>query len=149
MEAFQQYTPMDPESPEAKAMATLAFINQVAPYIKRTLQRAERLGEKGLKGLVIMAEKVFNGREGTEKQIKAYKQIKERQVKEQRQQTPNMAKILLAATAKPEDHRRCLKQMASGRRKNQCAYHKEEGHWSRECSKKKKPIQTILLSKKP
>lgn len=69
-EAFRQYTPMDPKSPGAKAMATLAFINQAAPDIKRKLQRVERSGEKGLRDLVIVAEKVFNGREGTEEQIR-------------------------------------------------------------------------------
>lgn len=33
--------------------------------------------------------------------------------KEQKQQIQDLAKILLAATAEPEDHRRCLKHMAS------------------------------------
>lgn len=33
--------------------------------------------------------------------------------KEQKQQIQDLAKILLAATAEPEDHRRRLKQMAS------------------------------------
>jgi hypothetical protein len=31
MEAFQQYTPMDPELPKAKATVALASINQAKP----------------------------------------------------------------------------------------------------------------------
>jgi hypothetical protein len=61
---------MDPELPETKALLALVFINQAAPDIKRKLQRVERLGEKSLRDLVIVAEKVFNGRESSEeKQI--------------------------------------------------------------------------------
>jgi hypothetical protein len=44
LKTFQQYTPMDPASPEAKATVTLAFFfffffNQAAPDIKKKLQR--------------------------------------------------------------------------------------------------------------
>ena len=61
---------MVPESPEVKAAVALAFTNKAAPDIKRKLQRVERLGEKSLRDLVIVAEKVFNGRESSEeKQI--------------------------------------------------------------------------------
>lgn len=49
MEAFQQYTFMDFESPEANTSVALAFINQVAPDIKRKFQRVERLVEKSLR----------------------------------------------------------------------------------------------------
>ena len=56
MEAFQQYTPMDPELPKAKATVALASINQARPYIKKILQRLERLREKSLKDLMIMTE---------------------------------------------------------------------------------------------
>lgn len=63
---------MDPELPETKASLALVFINQAAPDIKRKLQRVERLGEKSLRDLVIVAEKVFNGRKSSEeKQMKA------------------------------------------------------------------------------
>ena len=51
---------------------------------------------------MIVAERVFNGREST----------KEKPMREQRQQTHNLAKILLAAMAKPEDCKTCLKKMA-------------------------------------
>jgi hypothetical protein len=56
-----------------------------------------------VRDLVIVAERVFNGRETSE----------EKQMRGQRLQTQDLAKILLSATAKPEDHRRSLKQIAS------------------------------------
>lgn len=66
---------------------------------------------------------------------------------------------MLTATVEPEDHKRQLKQVASGEigkegpkdwkypclEKNQCAYCKEEGYCSRKCPKKKKPFQTMVL----
>ena len=56
IEAFRQYTPMNPEAPETKAAIIMAFVNQAAPDIKKKLQRVERLGEKSLQDLVIVAE---------------------------------------------------------------------------------------------
>lgn len=68
---------MDPESLDRKAAIVLSFINQAAPDIKKKLQRADRLGERSLRDLVIMAERVFNRRETTE----------EKQMRGQTQQT--------------------------------------------------------------
>ena len=47
---------MNPEALETKATIIMAFVNQAAPDIKKKLQRVERLGEKGLQDLVIVAE---------------------------------------------------------------------------------------------
>ena len=87
---------------EVKVAVILAFIIQTAPDIKKNLQTVERFRKKSLRDLVIVAERVFNGREST----------KEKPMREQRQQTHNLAKILLAAMAKPEDCKTCLKKMA-------------------------------------
>ena len=38
MEAFRQYTPMDPETPENQAAVIMAFVNQEATDIKKKLQ---------------------------------------------------------------------------------------------------------------
>ena len=43
MEAFRQFTPMDPEAPENQAAVVMSFINQAAPDIKRKLQKLEGL----------------------------------------------------------------------------------------------------------
>ena len=56
IEAFRQYTPMNPEALETKAAIIMAFVNQAAPDIKKKLQSVERLGEKSLQDLVIVAE---------------------------------------------------------------------------------------------
>ena len=48
MEAFRQYTPMDPQADESRAAVMLAFVNQAAPDIRRKLQKIERLGEQSL-----------------------------------------------------------------------------------------------------
>ena len=66
MEAFRQYTPMDPQADESRTAVLLAFVNQAAPAIRRKLQRIERLGEQSIQDLVRAAEKAFNNRETPE-----------------------------------------------------------------------------------
>ena len=46
----------------------MAFVNQAVLNIKKKLQRVERLGEKSLQDLVIVAERVYNNRESPEEQ---------------------------------------------------------------------------------
>ena len=43
MEAFRQYTPMDPHADESRTAVLLAFVNQAAPDIRRKLQKIEGL----------------------------------------------------------------------------------------------------------
>ena len=59
---------MNPKAPETKAAIIMAFVNQATPDIKKKLQRVERLGEKSLQDLVIVAEQVYNNRESLEEQ---------------------------------------------------------------------------------
>jgi hypothetical protein len=54
-------------------VVALAFIIQAAPDIKRKLQSVERLGERSLRDLVIVAEKVFNKRKCRGEKMKAEK----------------------------------------------------------------------------
>ncbi|KAL6085174.1 hypothetical protein STEG23_032189 [Scotinomys teguina] len=61
--AFKQYSSYNPESEEAQQAVVLAYVNQVAPDIRKKLQPLERLGEKSLRDLVVVAEKVYNKRE--------------------------------------------------------------------------------------
>ena len=46
MEAFRQYTPMDPQAEESRAAVLLAIVNQTAPDIRKKLQKTEGLGEQ-------------------------------------------------------------------------------------------------------
>ena len=66
MEAFRQYTPMDPQADESRVAVMLAFVNQAAPDIRRKLQKIEGLGEQPIQDLVRAAERVFNLRETPE-----------------------------------------------------------------------------------
>ena len=59
MEAFRQYTPMDPQANESRAALMLAFVNQAAPDIRKKLQKIERLGEQSIQDLVRAAERVL------------------------------------------------------------------------------------------
>ena len=74
MEAFRQYTPMDPQADESRAAVLLAFVNQAAPDIRRKLQKIERLGEQTIQDLVRAAEKVFNNRGTPEKREERIRQ---------------------------------------------------------------------------
>lgn len=136
---------MNPEAPENKAAVIMAFVNQSATDIRKKLQKIDRLGEKSLQDLLIVAEKVYNNRESPEhKQARAAAAASGKQ-------TRDLARILLATTAdSPEEWDRRLRQLAGNQRggkqtarggkqkllKDQCAYCKEMGHWVRECPKK-------------
>ena len=66
MEAFRQYTPMDPQAEESHAAVLLAFVNQAAPDSRKNLQKIEGLGKQMIQDLLKAAEKVFNNRETPE-----------------------------------------------------------------------------------
>ena len=88
MEAFRQYTPVDPEAEGTRASLIMHFVNQAALDIRKKLQKLERLGEKSIQDLITVAERVYNTRESPEK----------KQAKAADRQTRNMTCILLAAT---------------------------------------------------
>ena len=39
MEAFRQYTPMDPQADESRVAVMLAFVNQAAPNIRKKITK--------------------------------------------------------------------------------------------------------------
>ena len=57
MEAFRQYTPMDPQAEESRTTVLLAFVNQAAPDIRRKLQKIEGLGEQTIQDILKAAER--------------------------------------------------------------------------------------------
>ena len=73
MDALCHYPHLDPEEAENSNMTVLAFINQLAPDIRRKLQKLERLGEKSLRDLVEGVEKVYYNRETKGEKIKTGK----------------------------------------------------------------------------
>ena len=108
MEAFRQYTPMDPQAEESCTTVLLAFVNQAAPDIRRKLQKIEGLEEQTIQDLLKAAEKVFNNREtpGERKERlrreerelaeKIRKEDRERRAKENRKNQRELAKIIFA-----------------------------------------------------
>lgn len=63
MEAFRQFTPMDPDAPKNQAAVVMSFVNQAAPDIKEKILKLEDLEGKNLQDLVRIAQKVFNNRD--------------------------------------------------------------------------------------
>ena len=146
MEAFRQYTPMDPQADASHAAVMLAFVNQAAPDIRRKLQKIERLGEQSIQDLVRAAERVFNHRETPEDRKECVRrEEREFRAKENHRNQKELAQIFFAGVrqgansqgtseVRPRDKG---KQVGQRLRKDQCAYCQERGHWRRECPKRK------------
>ena len=130
MEAFRQYTPMDPQADESRAAVLLAFMNQAAPDIRRKLQKIEGLGKLSIQDLVRASEKVFNNRETPEEREEWIRQEEREYEKRIRREErkyraeknwrnqKELAQILFAGTRKgPEAPR--LKTPGREERKNQ------------------------------
>ena len=94
MEAFRQYTPMDPQADESRAAVMLAFVNQAAPDIRKKLQKIERLSEQSLQDLVRAAERVFNHRETPEeREDRIRREEREFRAEENRKNQKELAQI--------------------------------------------------------
>ena len=158
MEAFRQYTPMDPQADESRAAVLLAFVNQAAPDIRRKLQRIERLGEQSIQDLVRAAEKVFNNRETPEeREERIRREEREFRAKENRRNQKELAQIFFAGTRLGPDSRKTRDTQPKGREKparptlkrDQCAYCKEQGHWKNECPKRNLKKRTVRKEESP
>ncbi|VFV29044.1 Hypothetical predicted protein, partial [Lynx pardinus] len=128
MEAFRQFTPMDPEVLENQAAVIMSFVNQAVPDIKKKLQRLEDLEGKQIQDLLRIAQRVYNNRDAPE----------ERQIKATEKMTKVLATIVQKEQPPPEDTQ-TTRPPRQHLDKDQCAYCKEKGHWIRECPKKKQP----------
>ena len=97
MEAFRQYTPMDPQADESREAVMLAFVNQAAPDIRKKLQKIERLNEQSLQDLVRAAERVFNHRETPEEREDGIRrEEREFRAEENRKNQKELAQIFFA-----------------------------------------------------
>ena len=135
MEAFRQYTPMDPQADESRAAVMLAFVNQAAPHFRKKLQKIERLNKQSLQDLVRAAERVFNHRE-TPKERTALQEKKIFRAEENRKNQKELAQIFFAGVenknrfqkGKKLDSKTEEKMTRRKLEKNQCAFCKEFGH---------------------
>ena len=106
MEAFRQYTPMDPQADESQVEVMLAFVNQAAPDIRRKLQKIERLGEQSIQDLVRAAERVFNHRETPkEREERVRWEEREFRAEESHRNQKELAQIFFAGVRKGADSR--------------------------------------------
>ena len=74
MEAYRRYTPFDPMSEGQRASVIMAFIEQLAPDIRKKLQQIEGLQDYTIRDVIKEAEKVYHKRETEDE-----KQEKERE----------------------------------------------------------------------
>lgn len=66
--AFWTYILMDLESPGNKSAVMITFVNQATPDIKHMLQRVDKMQEKFIQEILVVAEKVYNNRASPEGQ---------------------------------------------------------------------------------
>lgn len=106
LNAFHHFRNLDPEEAENSNTVALVCIYSSAPDIRRKLQKLERLGEKTLRDLVEVAEKMYHNRETKdEKKIKTGKILNR-----------DLAKILLANNILDQRERKCqFQSMAEGK----------------------------------
>ena len=137
MEAFRQYTPMDPQADESRAAVMLAFVNQAAPDIRKKLQKIERLHEQSLQDLVRAAERVFNHRETPEeREDRIRRKEREFRAEENCKNKKELAQIFFAGVKNKNRFQKGKKldsktEEKMTRRKlenKQCAFCKEFGH---------------------
>ncbi|KAK1346846.1 hypothetical protein QTO34_000706 [Cnephaeus nilssonii] len=116
MEAFRTYTPMDPEAPNNRVAVVMAFVNQLATDIRRKLQKVDRLGEKSLKDLLEVAEKILLATTADSPEERN--------------------RHLRRLAGSQEDGKGTARGGRQKLQKDQCAYCREIGHWKQECPKR-------------
>lgn len=132
-QVYRTWTPIDPKAPENVQAVALQFVAQSAPDIRKKLQKLEGFEGKSLSELLAVAQKVFDNREDP---AKATLELNKK-----------MAQVLLAREiGNREERGRYVREKGQmkgkdkplrGLRKTQCALCKEEGHWRKECPKRK------------
>ncbi|KAL6092726.1 hypothetical protein STEG23_000168 [Scotinomys teguina] len=148
LEAFRRYTPYDPSTEELKATVALSFIGQAAPDIRKKLQRMDGLQNLTLGDLVKEAEKMFYKRETVEeKEQRLEKEREEKEKLRDKRRDRELTKILATVIVdrgepRPRRDRHLGPRPRLGA--NQCAHCREEGHWARDCPKKKKKPVNLL-----
>ncbi|XP_055249722.1 uncharacterized protein LOC129535142 [Moschus berezovskii] len=140
MEAFRQYTPMDPQADETCAAIILAFVNQAAPDIRRKLQKIDRLGEQTIQELLRAEERVYNNRETPEEREEGIRrEERESREEENRRNQQELARIFFAGAKGGQENWQIRDARPKGKEKlkrDQCACCEEKGHWKNECPRR-------------
>ncbi|XP_061875890.1 uncharacterized protein LOC133629252 [Colius striatus] len=124
MEAYRIYTPFDPTSEGQRASAIMSFIGQSASDTKRKLQHIEGLQDYTLR-MWLKRPRKYITRE------------KRRKRKGRRQGAGKPQAGYLGDNRRQGPRRSGGGKGRIGLEKDQCAFCKEKGHWTRECPKRK------------
>ncbi|XP_026640211.1 uncharacterized protein LOC113457334 [Microtus ochrogaster] len=119
LEAYREYTTIDPEDPIFLSSVDLAFIFQSAPDIRDAILNKDEYPSMSRLELLEIAQDVFNNREYKQQQLLI------------RQLTKAITSAQQCAACSPGQ--RTHNQRSRPLRRNQCAYCKELGHWKPEC----------------
>ncbi|KAM7330648.1 uncharacterized protein [Alexandromys fortis] len=119
LEAYREYTTIDPEDPIFLPSVHMTFVSQSAPDIRDTLLNIDEYPSMSRSELLEIAQDVFNNREYKQQQLLI------------RQLTKAITSAQQCAACSPgqRTHNRRSRPL----RRNQCAYCKELGHWKHEC----------------
>ncbi|ERE77639.1 neutral cholesterol ester hydrolase 1-like protein [Cricetulus griseus] len=122
LEAYREYTDIDPEVSTNFPLINLTFVTQSAPDIRRKIERIDGFIYKSRSELLAIAQEVFYNRESEEELL-----------------VKKMARIVITAQ---ESGAFNLDQTTYNKnrkplRRDQCAYCKKLGHWKHECPKQK------------
>ncbi|XP_037054479.1 uncharacterized protein LOC119086569 [Peromyscus leucopus] len=120
LEAYRDYTSIDPDDPANRFTVNLSFAAQSSPDIRKEIQSMDRFFEMSRLELLQVAQEVFDNRE-MEKQIELFKHV-----------IYGQHSFGSFSPGQTTYNRR-------GRplRRDQCAYCKELGHWKHECPKQR------------
>ncbi|XP_057612326.1 uncharacterized protein LOC130865329 [Chionomys nivalis] len=119
LEAYREYTTIDPEDPIFLSSVDLTFIFQSAPDIRDAIQNMHDYPNMSRSELLEIAQDVFNNREYKQEQLLI------------RQLTKAITSAQQCAACSPGQ--RTYNGRSKPLRRNQCAYCKELGHWKHEC----------------
>lgn len=145
-EAYRVYTPFNPDDPAHATNVCMSFIWQSYPDIKGKLQRLEGLQGYSVSDLLKEAEKIFNKRETPEEREERRWQRQQKWEKEKDKKREMELSKILAVAQVGTSHVPKGKRNPTKVGRNQCAYCREEGHWVRDCPKKKEGTKTKVLS---
>ncbi|KAK1345638.1 hypothetical protein QTO34_008101 [Cnephaeus nilssonii] len=130
-EAYQIYTPFNPEALENQTMVNAAFVGQAQPDIRRKLQKLEGFAGKNATELLEIANKVFINRDS----------VARREEEKRIQRRANIIAAAFRGSGSQTDQKGNQEYRPGGKgrqslRRDQCAYCKETGHWKNECPKR-------------
>ncbi|KAK1346462.1 hypothetical protein QTO34_000318 [Cnephaeus nilssonii] len=138
-EAYRIYTPFNPEALKNQTMVNAAFVGQAQPDIRRKLQKLEGFAGKNATELLEIANKVFINQDS----------VARREEEKKIQRRANIIAAAFKGSGSQTDQKGKQEYRSGGkgrvsRRRDQCAYCKETGHWKNECPKRQRKLDPLF-----